>query len=65
MSRRHRAVKREVIPDVKFGSETLGKFINKVMLSGKKGVAEKVVYDAFDIIKEKTVKTRWKFLKLH
>jgi small subunit ribosomal protein S7 len=53
MSRRHRAEKRIVTPDVKFGSLTLGKFINKVMSRGKKSIAEKIVYGAFEKIKNK------------
>jgi len=40
-------------PDIKFNSAKVGKFINRVMQRGKKSVAERVVYDAFDIIKEK------------
>lgn len=44
------------LPDHKYGSAKLGKFINYVMLDGKKSVAETVVYDALDIVKEKTKK---------
>jgi len=43
-------------PDIKFGSERLEKFINNVMWSGKKEIARKIVYDALDIIKDKTGK---------
>lgn len=50
MSRRKAAAKRTVLPDPLFGSELVARFINVVMRSGKKGVAEKVVYDAFDKI---------------
>ena len=53
MSRRHRAVKREVNPDPKFGDKTVSKFMNYVMLDGKKSAAEKIVYGAFDRIEEK------------
>ena len=53
MSRRNRAVKREVLPDPKYKSVILAKFINVVMKSGKKAVAEKIVYDALLTIKEK------------
>ena len=53
MSRRNRAPKREVLPDPKFKSEIVAKFINHIMLSGKKSVAEKIVYGAFDQIKIK------------
>jgi small subunit ribosomal protein S7 len=48
MSRRRAAVKREVLPDAKFGDLVLAKFINNIMLDGKKGVAEKIVYGALD-----------------
>ncbi|MFH1394981.1 MAG: 30S ribosomal protein S7 [Candidatus Omnitrophota bacterium] len=51
--RRHRAEKREPLPDPKFNSKVLGKFINMVMERGKKSVAEKIVYGAFDVISEK------------
>lgn len=53
MSRRHRAEKRVIVPDVKFGSLALGKFINKVMSRGKKSIAEKIVYGAFEKINSK------------
>lgn len=53
MSRRHRAEKRFVLPDVKYGSVLLAQFINKVMYSGKKALAERIVYSAFDSIARK------------
>ena len=53
MSRRHRAEKREVLPDPKFGDLVLTKFMNYVMYEGKKAVAENIVYGAFDILAEK------------
>jgi small subunit ribosomal protein S7 len=53
MARRRVAAKREVLPDPKFGNRTLSKFMNIVMLSGKKSVAEKIVYGALDRIEEK------------
>jgi len=53
MSRRHRAEKREILPDPKFGDLVLSKFINNVMLDGKKAVAEKIVYEAIDILEKK------------
>lgn len=46
--------KREVLADPIYNSEIVTKLINNIMLDGKKGVAQKIVYDAFDIIKEKT-----------
>ena len=53
MSRRHRAQKREVLPDPKFGDLVVTKFMNYVMYEGKKAVAENIVYGAFDILAEK------------
>jgi len=53
MSRRKVAAKRVILPDPKFGSEVLAKFMNMVMLSGKKSVAEKIVYGALDIIESR------------
>jgi small subunit ribosomal protein S7 len=54
MSRRKQAIKREILPDPKFGNKTLSKFINTVMLDGKKSVAEKIVYGALDRVSEKS-----------
>mgnify|MGYP001278391148 FL=1 len=54
MSRRHRAEKREVIPDPKFGDLVVSKFMNSLMKDGKKSAAESIVYGAFDIIEAKT-----------
>ena len=54
MSRRHRADKREILPDPKFGNVVVTKFMNSIMHAGKKSVAEKIVYDAFDMIEGKT-----------
>lgn len=48
--------KREVLPDPLYGSVTVAKLINSIMLDGKKGIAQGIVYDAFDTIKEKTGK---------
>ena len=53
MSRRHVADKREILPDPKYGDKTLAKFINMIMRSGKKSVAEKIVYGALDEINGK------------
>ncbi|MFT6212032.1 MAG: small subunit ribosomal protein S7 [Alphaproteobacteria bacterium] len=50
MSRRRQAKKREVLPDVKFGDIIITKFINRIMLDGKKSIAEKILYGAFDKI---------------
>ena len=51
--RKRRAVKRDVLPDPIYNSKVVTKLINNVMLDGKKTVAQKIVYDAFDIVKEK------------
>ncbi|MBN2434698.1 MAG: 30S ribosomal protein S7 [Spirochaetes bacterium] len=53
MSRRRRPVRREVLPDPKFSSQLVTKFINVMMYDGKKGVSESIFYDAMDIIKSK------------
>ena len=54
MPRRGNVPKREVLPDPMYNSVLVTKLVNSIMLDGKKGVAQKVVYGAFDIIKEKT-----------
>ena len=54
MPRRGNVPKREILPDPMYNSVLVTKLVNSVMLDGKKGVAQKVVYGAFDIIKEKT-----------
>ena len=56
MPRRGNVPKREVLPDPLYNSILVTKLVNSIMLDGKKGVAQKVVYSAFDIIKEKTEK---------
>jgi small subunit ribosomal protein S7 len=53
MSRRHRAEKRDVIPDAKFGDLVLTKFMNSLMKDGKKSAAESIVYGAFEIVEAK------------
>lgn len=54
MPRRRVVAKREILPDPKFGNLTLAKFMNMVMVSGKKAVAERIVYGALDLVAEKT-----------
>lgn len=54
MPRKGHTPKREVLPDPKFNSLVISKLINAVMQDGKKGLAQKICYDAFDIISEKT-----------
>jgi len=53
MSRRHRAEKREILPDPKFADLVVSKFVNNIMYDGKKSVAERIVYGAFEIIRTK------------
>ena len=52
--RKRRSVKRDVLPDPIYNSKVVTKLINQIMKDGKKGTAEKILYNAFDIIKEKT-----------
>ena len=52
--RKRRAVKRDVLPDPIFHSKVVTKLINQIMVDGKRGKAETIVYDAFDMVKEKT-----------
>ena len=54
MPRRRVVAKREILPDPKFGDLTLAKFMNMVMVSGKKAVAEKIVYGALELVEEKS-----------
>ncbi|MDQ7079549.1 MAG: 30S ribosomal protein S7 [Paracoccaceae bacterium] len=53
MSRRHRAEKREILPDAKYGDTVLTKFMNNLMLDGKKSVAERIVYGALERVEQK------------
>lgn len=52
--RKRRAVKRDVLPDPIYNSKVVSKLINQIMLDGKKGTAQTILYDAFDMVKEKT-----------
>ena len=54
--RKRRAEKRDVLPDSIYKSKVVTKLINQIMLDGKKGTAQKILYEAFDIVKEKTGK---------
>ena len=56
MPRRGRIAKRDVLPDPLYNSKLVTRLINNIMYDGKKGVAQKIVYGAFDIVKEKTGK---------
>ena len=50
MPRRREVPKRDILPDPKFGNIEVSKFVNTIMMSGKKSVAERIVYGAFDLI---------------
>ncbi len=54
MSRRHRAEKRPVLPDAKYGDQVLSKFMSCLMYDGKRSVAERIVYGAFDRLEKRT-----------
>ncbi len=54
MPRRRRPERREILPDVKFGDQTITKFMNNLMMDGKKSVAESIVYNALDRVEAKT-----------
>ena len=54
MSRRHRAEKREVFPDPKFGDQVVMKFMNSLMVHGKKSAAETILYGSFDTVADKS-----------
>lgn len=54
MSRRHAAQKREILPDPRYGDLVVSKFMNILMISGKKSAAEKIIYGALDIIQKRT-----------
>ena len=56
MPRKGHVARRDVLPDPLYNSKTVSRLINNIMLDGKKGVAQAIVYDAFEIIKEKTGK---------
>jgi len=64
MSRRSQAPKRTILPDPKYGSDLLAKFMNMIMNDGKKSVAERIIYGALDRISEKQTQTDDKALEL-
>jgi len=64
MSRRSQAPKRTILPDPKYGSELLAKFMNMIMNDGKKSVAERIIYGALDRITEKDTNADVKALEL-
>ena len=61
MSRRRAAEKRKILPDHKFKDLVIAKFMNRIMLDGKKSISEKIVYGAFDILSKKIDKEPFKF----
>ena len=60
MPRRGLIAKRDVLPDPLYNSKLVTRLINNIMLDGKKGVAQKIVYGAFEIVKKKPGKIRWR-----
>ncbi|HEB76684.1 MAG TPA: 30S ribosomal protein S7 [Nitrospirae bacterium] len=64
MARRRVAEKREILPDPKYNSKLVSKFVNAIMTDGKKSVAERICYGAFEIIKEKTNEDPLKVFKI-
>jgi small subunit ribosomal protein S7 len=54
VSRRQKAIKRPVLPDARYDSQTVSKFINTLMLQGKKSIAERIFYGAMDIVESRT-----------
>ena len=64
MSRRSQAPKRTILPDPKYGSELLAKFMNMIMNDGKKSIAERIIYGALDRISEKDPQTEDKSLEV-
>ena len=63
MPRKGNVPKREVLPDPVYGSTVVAKLINSIMLDGKKGTAQSIVYGAFEIVEKQTGETRLKYLK--
>ena len=61
--RRRRPERRTINPDPKFNDLQISKFMNYLLTDGKKGIAEKILYDAFDVVQEKSKKIRLIFLK--
>jgi small subunit ribosomal protein S7 len=57
MPRRNRPPRREIEPDIKYNSVTVARFINRLMMRGKKSIAERILYDAFDIIENRAHKS--------
>jgi small subunit ribosomal protein S7 len=64
MPRRRVVAAREILPDPKFSSQTIAKFMNHVMQDGKKSIAESIVFGALDRVQEKNKLTQLNFLRL-
>ena len=64
MPRRREVPKREILPDPKFGSIDLSKFMNVIMESGKKAIAERIIYGALEQVEKNPARTPSKFLSL-
>ena len=65
MSRRRKAIKRQIMPDPKFNDNIVSKFTSCLMYDGKRSTAEKIVYGAFDVIQKKLVMSPSKFFMKH
>jgi small subunit ribosomal protein S7 len=63
MPRKGPVAKRDVLPDPLYNSKLVTRLINKMMVDGKRGKSQEILYSAFDTIRERTGKERWKFLK--
>ena len=61
MPRKGHVAKRDVLVDPIYNSKLVTRLINKIMIDGKRGVAQKILYNAFDIIEVKTNENQWKF----
>lgn len=62
MPRRGHIAKRDVLPDPLYNSKLVTRLINNIMYDGKRGVAQKIVYGAFDIVRIRPVRNPWKLL---
>ena len=63
MSRRRAAIKRDVLPDARYSDKIVTKFVNAIMVDGKKAIAENIFYTAMDLIEEKTGKPGYDVFK--
>lgn len=63
MPRKGPVTKRDVLPDPLYNSKLVTRLINRIMIDGKRGVAQTILYDAFKLVQERTGNDQWKFLK--